>query len=452
MAAYDRFTTADLDFEIEKRAVDTLVVGFCDLQGRLVARRVTTDFFMSEVVPHGMRVPAYLLATDATGSIAPGFPLASVDTGYRDLILRVDLASLFRIPWQPGSIGVLGDLEFLDGTAVTMSPRTILRRQAQRAEDSSFTATIGIEPQFTIFAEPHDQPDAVQPRPVGALGGNHLATRSGRAEKTMHRIRVALQDMPVPIEGSAGLLAPGHYEITLRPADPMHVCDSALTLGAAVKDITADDGWSASFMACPEEGAGSASHVNVSLRGLRGGMALSDRHGEAGLSEVGKAFVAGQLEHAAELCLLFAPNVNSYRRLGSDPLAPSAINWGDDNRTCAVRVTGNETALRVENRIPGSDANPYLAAAAVLAAGIDGIAHQARLAPGIQGDGHSAGSPALPASLADALAAWESSSWVRGTFGPEVQDHYAAAARAELAAFESVGGIEAERARYLDGC
>ena len=259
------------------------------------------------------------------------------------------------------------------------------------------------------------------------------------------------------VEGTVGLGSPGQYEVTLRPDDLLIACDHLTILREAVKDIAADEGGSATFMAAYSDGIGCACHLSLSLRGIRGTLTFADRHGEAGLSEVGKAFIAGILAHASELSLMYAPNANSYRRFAGDPHSPSAANWGQDNRTCAVRVVGTEGTLRVENRMPGSDANPYLAAAAMVAAGLDGTDRHLRLESAVDGDGHHTGSTPLPVTLEDALAAWTGSTWVTDTFGAEMQDHYANLARVEIeAARASASGgasdLGWERARYFEGC
>ena len=429
-----RLTMGDFEFEIEKKAVDTIMVAFADSQGRLVGARLTAAYFMSEVLGSGMPVPAYLLATDATGQVSSAYPIADPESGYPSLLLRVDPATLFRMPWQPGTVGVLGDLERSDGSPMPIAPRTILRRQAGRFEAASYTATLGSELGFTLVAaEP-------------ALGGNHLASRSARLEPTLHRMRRAITDMGIDIEGTFGLPGPGHFEVTMRPGDPMQICDGAVMARNAITDIAALEDCTATFMAAPGDG-GVAGHLSVSLRGQRGGAPLADRYGEAGLSEVGKAFVAGLLQHAAELCLLYAPNINSYRRFGTDPFAPTHLTWGEDNRTCAVRVVGSDTALRIENRIPGSDANPYLTAAATIAAGLDGITHQAKVSPAV-----SPAAEPLPTSLAQAAAVWAESAWVLETFGADVQSHYATMSRLEIEAAGANPDLDWERERYLDGC
>ena len=427
-----RLTMGDFEYEIEKKAVDTIMVAFADSQGRLVGARLTTDYFMSEVLASGMSVPSYLLATDATGQVNAAYPSADPESGYPTLLLRVDPTTFFRMPWQPGTVGVLGDLEHADGSPVPIAPRTILRRQAGRLEAASYTATLGSDLAFML----------ITPQP--AAGANHLAARSARLEPTLHRIRRAISDMGVDIEGTFGLPGAGQFEVTMRPGDPLQICDGAVMSRNAIADIAALEGGTATFMAAPGD-TGVSGHVSVSLRGQRGGSPLADRYSDAGLSEVGKAFVAGLLQHAAELCVLYAPTINSYRRFGSDPFAPTHLNWGEDNRSCAIRVVGSDTALRIENRIPGSDANPYLTVAATIAAGLDGIAHQAKVPPAV-----SPSAQPLPTSLAEAVAAWEGSDWVRDTFGADVQAHYATMARLEIDAAGASADLEWERERYLN--
>jgi glutamine synthetase len=430
--ANDRLTMADLDFEIEKRSVDTVVVAFADLQGRLVGRRCTTDHFMAEVVPSGSRVPAYLLTLDATSDTAPGFALSATASGLGDLVLRVDTSTLFRMPWEPGAVGVLGDLEFADGTPVTMSPRAILKRQVRRLEVEGQTASLGAAPQFTVLEDDR---------------------RAARREPFLRRVRQSLAQAPVLIDSTTALLTPGHCEAAVRPGDPLETADAIVVLRTVVKELARDEGKSATFMARYDEQAATSAHLSLAIRGMRGGMIFSDRYGDAGLSEVGKAFVAGVLEHASEVALLNAPNTNSYRRFNGDPLSPSTASWGEDNRTCAVSVTGGENALRIVNRLPGSDANPYLTFAAMLASGLDGITHQLRLPKAIELDARHSLAPALPASLAEAVDAWSGSAWVRSTFGPEVQDHYANLGRVEVDSALPAGATpESERVRYFDGC
>ena len=439
MPILERLTLNDIDFEVEKRAVDTVAVCFPDSHGRLVGVRVFADVFLREVAAGGLRVPAHLLCTDATGTLATGYALSNPGTGLRDVLARVDTSAMFRMPWQPGTVGALADLEFLDGTAVTMAPRTVLRRQVQRLEDGSFTALAGAEVQFTLLEPGTDG--------APARGAGHLMSASARSEPVLARTRKALSEVPVPIAGSSGLVSPGGFEITLRPVDPMRTCDEVAITRMALTSVANETGGSVTFMPAPDTGLATALHLSLSARGGRGTAPLADHYGDGGLSEVGKSFVAGVLAHAPELSVLYAPTVNSYRRFGTDAVTPRRLDWGHDNRTCAIRVVDVAGTLRIENRIPGSDASAHLALAAMIASGIDGYSRQLRLQPQApEGDDV----PSLPTSLAQAVDLWADSAWVRETFGAEVQEHYTVLGRLEAMAARSGADLAWERQRYLD--
>lgn len=440
MPILERLTLNDVDFEVEKRAVDTVLVCFPDSHGRLAGVRVYADVFLREVASGGLRVPAHLLCTDATGALATGYPLSNPGTGLRDLLARVDLSCLFRMPWQPGTVGALADLEFLDGTAVTMAPRTVLRRQVQRLDDASITTLVGTEVQFTVL-EPGADPTPVR-------GAGHLVGPSAAAEPVLARARRLLGEVPIPIEGSSGLVSPGGYELTLRAVEPLRACDEVAITRSAVASVAVAAGQRVTFMPAMDAGLATSLHLSLSARGTRGAAPFADHYGEGGLSEVGKSFVAGILQHAPELSLLYAPTVNSYRRYGADAVTPRRLDWGQDNRTCAIRVIEAGGALRIENRLPGSDANAHLALAAMIASGIDGFTHQLKLAP--QAPGGEPEPATLPTSLAHAVDLWADSAWVRETFGPEVQEHYTVLGRLEAMAARAGADIAWERQRYLD--
>ena len=241
--------------------------------------------------------------------------------------------------------------------------------------------------------------------------------------------------------------------MTLHHQDALRACDGVVIVKNAIKEIAAQQGRSVTFMAKYDLGHdGNAGDLSLSFRSARGAMTLTDRYDESGLSPMGKAFVAGHTAHAHELMLLFAPTANSYRRFATEPLAPSAANWGRDNRSCAFRLVGSDTSIRLENRIPGSDANPYLVAAGMIAAGLDGVHRQLRADAPIVGDGRDTGSPTLPVTLDEAIAAWEGSEWVGATFGSGVRQHYADMARVEAAGCAQVGddALDRERMRYFE--
>lgn len=456
MAKHEALTLPDVEFAVEKGTVDTVFVAFTDLQGRLQGKRVEVRHFMSEVLSSGTAIPAHLLAVDSGMRTAPGHVLSPGDTGFGDLVLRPDLRALFRMPWQEGTIGVLCDVTLPDGTSVVESPRAILARQLRRLEGSNIGAVLDSDLDFRVFEETYETAfsrDYADLTPLTRITASHSGFASARAESLLHRVRTSLAAVPVSLESTVAGDAPGQQELTLLQQEAMRSCDELVIAKNAVKEIAAQDGRSATFMAMYDlASVGNAHHVSLSFRGARGGMTLTDRYDDEGLSPVGRAFIAGQLAHAPELMLLFAPNPNSYRRFGTEPFAPSALDWGRDNRTCAFRVVGADAGLRLENRIPGSDANPYLVAAGMVAAGLDGIQHQRPLGP--EATGATADRVDLPTTLEEACTAWEGSEWVEAVFGTEVQRHCARTARLEIEA--ALQGQEDplawERSRYFEVC
>ncbi len=440
MPTLERLTLADVEFEFEKRELDTVLVCFPDSHGRLVGVRVPVDLFLREVASAGLRVPANLLCTDATGALATGYALSHPAGGLPDLIARVDPAGLFRVPWQRGTAGAIADVEFADGTAVTMSPRTVLRRQVQRLDGGSMTLQVGTEVQFTVLADGAE--------PVPARGFGHLVARSATVEPVVGAARRMLGEVPILVGATSGLVSPGGFEVSLRAVDPLRAADEVAIARDCIRSAGDAVGRVVTFMPALDTGLGTGLHVNVSARGSRGSSPLADRYGEGGLSEVGKSFVAGILAHAAELSLLYAPTVNAYRRYGADAVTPRRLDWGPDNRTCAIRVVERGGSLQVENRLASSDANPYLALAAMIASGIDGYTRQLRLAPLSAGVSQQPGD--IPRTLAHAVDLWADSTWVRDAFGREVQEHYTVLGRLEAMAAPAAADVSWERQRYLD--
>jgi glutamine synthetase len=257
-----------------------------------------------------------------------------------------------------------------------------------------------------------------------------------RVEPLLREIRLGMAAAGLTVESVKGECNLGQHEIAFKYADAMTTCDNHVVYKTGAKDIAAAHGQSITFMAKFNEREGNSCHIHLSFRGDDGAMVMaSDKDPEHGLSRLGRSFIAGQLAHIAELTLLFAPNINSYKRFAEGSFAPTAIAWGSDNRTCAFRLVGRGASLRLENRVPGGDVNPYLAVAGMVAAGIDGISHGLELGPGFDGDAYTAGLDRVPSTLADALELWRSSAWIANTFGSEVVDHYTNMARVELDAF-----------------
>lgn len=237
------------------------------------------------------------------------------------------------------------------------------------------------------------------------------------------------------VESAKGECNLGQHEIAFKYTDALATCDNHVVYKTGAKEIAAQEGVSLTFMAKFNEREGSSCHIHLSFRGNDGSMVMADDSDPSGMSALGKAFIAGQLAHIDELTLLYAPQINSYKRFVPGSFAPTAVRWGRDNRTCAFRLVGHGQSLRLENRVPGGDVNPYLAVAGMIAAGLDGIERNLPLEPTFEGNAYSSDSAHVPSDMRDALRLWESSTWVTDTFGAAVQAHYSNMAQVELAAF-----------------
>jgi glutamine synthetase len=417
--------------------IDTVVLAFTDMQGRLQGKRLTAEFFTDEVISHYAEGCDYLLAVDVEMNTVGGYAMSSWERGYGDFVLVPDLATLRRIPWQEGTALVLADLAWADGTPVAASPRQILKAQADRLAARGWTAMAGTELEFCVFRESYEQAQARGYRdltPANLYNVDYSILGTARVEPLLRQIRLGMAGAGMYVESAKGECNYGQHEIAFRYADALTTCDNHAIYKTGAKEIAAQHGMSITFMAKPNAREGNSCHIHLSLRDSAGNPVLAGE-GPGGLSPAGEHFLAGLLAGLAELMLCYAPNVNSYKRYVPGSFAPTAVRWGVDNRTCALRLVGRGETLRAENRVPGGDVNPYLAVAAMIAAGLAGIEHELPLEPPMTGNAYTAPGPRVPASLGDALAAWLDSTLARKAFGTEVVEHYANAARVELAAF-----------------
>ncbi len=436
-------TIETLPHKIQSGDIDTVVVAFPDLQGRPVGKRVTGSFFLDHVLHHGIEVCDYLLACDVDMQPLPGYRFANWETGYGDLNAVVDPRTVRPLPWVPGSALVLCDLLTTDGQPVEVSPRRILRRQIERAAEHGLEVRCATELEFYLFLDsfaeaagkhwyglvPHSR----------SIEDYQLQQTSGE-EYVVGRIRNLMVEAGLPVEFSKGEAGAGQHEINFTYGDALEVADRHLVFKSGVKEIASGLGRAATFMAkWSMDSAGSSCHIHASLwDATTGAPLMAPPDGEpasGGLSPVGRQFLAGQLRSAAELAWCFAPYVNSYRRYVPDSWAPTALVWGEDNRTCGFRTIGAGPARRVESRIPGADVNPYLALAATIAGGLWGIDHELELDPPFTGNAYAANDVTrLPTSLPEAIDALASSRVAVEAFGPEVHDHLLNTARQEWAA------------------
>jgi glutamine synthetase len=425
----------ELRTDVETGAIDTVVVAFTDMQGRLMGKRVHAEFFLDDSLEHGVEGCNYLMALDMEMDPKPGYALASWDQGYGDFRMEPDLATLRRIPWLEGTAFVLADLQGHDGSPVKPSPRQVLKAQVERAESMGFTPMFGSELEFFLLQESYAEAHAkhyrdLTPSVPYILDYHILATSFD--EPFIRQLRNGMHGAGITVESSKGEAWPGQHEINFRFSDAVTMADNHAVYKNGAKEIAYLNGCSVTFMAKPDHTwIGSSCHLHSSL--WQDGKNAFD-----GESDVFKHYLAGQIAALKELAIFVAPTINSYKRFAAGSWAPTTLAWGHDNRTCGFRIVGHGQALRTETRIPGSDVNPYLAFAAVLAAGLYGIEQGLELPPPLEGNAYESDAERFPHSLREAIAALEEGAIARGALGDEVVDHYLNYARIEQQLFDEV--------------
>jgi glutamine synthetase len=440
MAHLNRTLTLDeLRAAVSAGSVDTVVLAFTDMQGRLQGKRLAADFFLDEVAEHFSEGCNYLLAVDVDMNTVDGYAMSSWDRGYGDFVMTPDMATLRWLPWHDGTTLVIADLTWLDGAPVLASPRQILKAQTARLAERGWTAMVGTELEFIVYQDSYEDAAAKDYRglvPANQYNVDYSILGTSRIEPLLRRIRVQMAGAGLYVESAKGECNLGQHEIAFRYADAVTTCDNHSIYKTGAKEIAAQDGNSITFMAKPNSREGNSCHIHLSLRGPDGTPVLAG-DGPHGLSELGEHFLAGQLAAMREFALCYAPNINSYKRYVPGSFAPTSIRWGPDNRTCALRLVGHGSSLRVENRVPGGDVNPYLAVAAMIAAGLHGIDNQLPLEPPMTGNAYADTAVRIPHTLRDALELWEKSGLAADSFGTEVVGHYANYAKVELTAYEA---------------
>ena len=420
--------------------VDTVILAFTDMQGRLQGKRLSAEYFLSEVVQHYSEGCNYLLAVDVDMNTVDGYAMSSWDRGYGDFMLVPDMATLRRLPWQPGSVLVIADLTWLDDAPVVASPRQILAAQTARLAERGLVALAGTELEFIVYRDSYEQAAARGYRdltPANQYNVDYSILGTARIEPLLRRIRNEMAGAGLYVESAKGECNLGQHEIAFRYAEAVATCDNHSIYKTGAKEIADQEGMSITFMAKPNTREGNSCHIHLSVRGASDGAPVMAADGQYGLSPLGEHFLAGQLAALRELTLCYAPNINSYKRYVPGSFAPTSVRWGPDNRTCALRLVGHGHSLRVENRTPGGDVNPYLAVAAMIAAGLDGIDRELPLEPPVTGNAYADTSVTVPHTLRDALELWDKSELARRSFGAEVVEHYANYARVELAAYDA---------------
>ncbi|MEU5593717.1 glutamine synthetase family protein [Streptomyces sp. NPDC020298] len=417
--------------------IDTVVLAFPDMQGRLQGKRFAARFFLEEVLQHGTEGCNYLLAVDTEMNTVDGYAMSSWDRGYGDFAMHPDLSTLRRVPWNEGTAMLIADLAWNDGSPVVAAPRQILRRQLERLAELGYTAQVGTELEFIVFKDTYEQAWDAGYRgltPANQYNIDYSVLGTGRIEPLLRRIRNEMAGAGLTVESAKGECNPGQHEIAFRYDEALVTCDQHAIYKTGAKEIAAQEGMSLTFMAKYNEREGNSCHIHLSLADADGTNAMA---GPEGMSEVMRHFLAGQLAALRDFSLLYAPNINSYKRFQSGSFAPTAVAWGHDNRTCALRVVGHGRSLRFENRLPGGDVNPHLAVAGLVAAGLYGIEQKLELPDACPGNAYTADFAHVPTTLREAADLWENSPIARAAFGDEVVAHYRNMARVELDAFDA---------------
>lgn len=457
-ASHARLTLQALAHLVEDGLIDTVIAAVPDMYGRLVGKRFSAHYFVEEIAAHGMEACDYLLGCDIEMEPQPGYRLTSWATGYGDFIARPDMATLRLLPWLQKTALVLCDLATQHGDPVEESPRRILQRQVERARALGYEPYLGSELEFYLFKDSYTAARDKHHHDLtvdGAFPQDYHILQTTKDEWFIRQIRLGMDGAGIPVESSKGEWSAGQHEINLRYAPALEMADRHVIYKNGAKEIAALNDVSITFMAkWHADTAGSSCHIHSSLRTTD----TSDRalFWEQGAepfstSPLMRQYIAGQLALAQEFSLFYAPTVNAYKRYQAATFAPTVVAWGRDNRTCGYRLVGHTpTSLRIENRIPGADANPYLAFAATIAAGLHGIEQKLAAPAPFAGDAYQDQMlPRIPGSLVEATARLERSVAARASFGDVVVEHYLNAARREQAIYDRAV-TSWERDRYFE--
>ncbi|MEV7469945.1 glutamine synthetase family protein [Streptomyces kronopolitis] len=425
---------------VDAGEIDTVVLAFTDMQGRLQGKRFAARYFLDTVLDHGTEGCNYLLAVDVDLNTVEGYAMSSWERGYGDFAMHGDPATLRRTPWNAGTALITADLAWHDRSPVAASPRQILRRQLDRLAERGWSAYAGTELEFMLFKDSYENAWSRGYRemnPANQWNGDYSVLGTGRVEPVLRRIRNEMGAAGMTVESAKGECNLGQHEIVFVYDEALTTCDQHSIYKTGAKEIAAQEGMSLTFMAKYDEREGNSCHIHLSLQDEDGRPVLADDNGPYGMSKTMQHFLAGQVAAMRDFTLFYAPNINSYKRFRPGSFAPTAVAWGPDNRTCALRVVGHGRAHRLENRLPGGDVNPYLAVAGMVAAGLYGIEHELELPEATTGNAYNGDAAHVPTTLREAAELWEHSPIAREAFGDEVVDHYRHMARVEQDAYDA---------------
>ena len=428
-------TLDELRNAVADKEIDTVLLAMTDMQGRLQGKRFTAQHFLDTVLGgHGAEGCNYLLAVDVEMNTVDGYAMSSWDQGYGDFVMHPDLSTLRHVPWLPGTALLLADLHWHDGTPVVASPRQILRAQLGRLSERGWSSLAATELEFMLFSTSYREAHLKGYRdlePANFYNVDYSMLGTSRVEPLIRRIRNEMSAADMVVENSKGECNFGQHEINFLYDGALATADKHVVYKNGAKEIADQEGMAISFMAKYDQREGSSCHVHLSLRDDDDAPVFADQ------PEVFDSFMAGVLATLPELTLLHAPNINSYKRFASASFAPTAVAWGTDNRTCALRVLGEGKGKRVELRMPGADVNPYLSLAALIAGGLHGVELGLPLEPPVSGNAYVTDHPRVPGTLRDARDLFAASTVARSALGDAVVDHYLNNARIELEAFDA---------------
>jgi len=427
-------TLDELKKAVTEGTVDTVLLAIADMEGRLQGKRLTASHFLGEVLEHGAEGCNYLLAVDVDMETVGGYAMASWEQGYGDFEMKPDLSTLRPVPWHEATVMVMADLRWADGSDVVASPRQILHRQLARLSERGLTARAATELEFIVFKDSYEgawKKGFRDLEPANLYNIDYSLLGSARVEPLIRRIRNEMAAAGMVVENSKGECNLGQHEINFRYGEALAQADEHAIYKSGAKEIAAQEDFSITFMAKFNEAEGNSCHIHCSLSHGDGTNAFGSDQ------QLFERFVAGQLACLREMTLLYAPHINSYKRFAAGSFAPTAVAWGHDNRTCSMRVVGHGPSLRVENRLPGADVNPYLALSAMIAAGLHGIDSELELEAEQTGNAYESDAPRVPHNIYDARDLFAASEVAKDAFGEEMVDHYLNRAQVEIDAFEA---------------
>ncbi|MGI9085073.1 MAG: glutamine synthetase family protein [Aeromicrobium sp.] len=430
-------TIDELKGLIEDGTVDTVIVAFTDMQGRLQGKRFHGRYFLDVVAEHGTEGCNYLLSVDVDMNTVDGYAMSSWEQGYGDMEFVLDLDTIRLLTHLPATAMIQCDLVWLDHRPVVQSPRTILKTQLAKAADAGFVALSGTELEFIVFDTTYEDAwssDYRDLKPANQYNIDYSILGTTRVEPLLRDIRNHMYAAGMRVESAKGECNFGQHEIGFLYDEALVTADNHSVYKNSAKEIATQHGKSVTFMAKYNEREGSSCHIHLSLRGDDGSTVFWEKDRRSATYDW---FIAGVLATMPDFTLMYAPNVNSYKRFAAGSFAPTAIAWGEDNRTCSVRLVGHGPSARMENRVPGGDVNPYLALAAMLAGGLHGIENELTLEEPLAGNAYTSDKEHVPSTLHEARDAWHDSALARELFGDEVVDHYTNMADVELASFDS---------------